>query len=361
MFKKYGLPMLLSSLALLLPIPVGLMLWDRLPPSAPIHMTADGTANGLGSKGLVVFLLPLILLAVHLLCLFITLCDKKQKEQSPKVFTLVLWIMPLLSISTTAIIYALSMGWDIDIAHMVLIMTGLMFILIGNYLPKCKQNRTIGIKIKWTFESEANWNATHRMAGKLWVAGGLLMLFCILLPPDIAFWTMPVLLTILVMVPFAYSYLYHRRHKDGPVCKVQTTKTEKRAAVIGSILGILILIGSIILCFTGDIDLQAGPTALTIKASYWQDLTVEYDRIDQIELHEEGIPGIRVYGFGTPRLLMGSFRNESFGNYTRYTYTKAKACIVLTVDDQILVIGCKDNDSTRELYEHLSKRWEDDR
>ncbi len=360
MFKKNRLPLLLSSLVILLPIPIGLMLWDDLPASMPIHWTAGGAVNGFGNKIFVVFALPLILLCIHLLCLFFTLWDMKNKGQSPKVFALVLWIMPFLSVFTTTITYALSMGWEFDIMHTVLIMMGLMFILIGNYLPKCKQNRTIGIKVKWTFESEENWNATHRMAGKLWVAGGLLILSCIFLPNTIALWVMPVLLAIMVIVPVVYSYSYHKKHKNGaPVSKVQMTKTEKRTSVIGSIFGALILIGALVLCFTGDIDLQVGPTALSVKATYWQDLTIDYDAIDQIELYEEGIPGTRVYGFGTPRLLMGSFRNESFGNYTRYTYTKAKACIVLTVDKHILVVGCKDDNSTYELYDRLLERCTD--
>lgn len=356
MFKKYRLQLLFSSLVLLLPIPIGLILWDRLPSSMPMHITTGSGVDGFGSKGFVIFAIPLIFLAVHLLCLSLTLWDMKKKEQSPKVLVLVLWIMPFLSVFTTAITYALSMGWDVDITHFIYITVGLMFILIGNYLPKCKQNRTIGIKIKWTFESEGNWNATHRMAGKVWVAGGLLMLLCIFLPSSIALWVMPVLLTILVIVPVVYSYSYHKKHEDEPIKKVQATKTEKRVTAIGSILGTLILIGAIILCFTGDIELQTSSDALTIKASYWQDLTLRYEDIDHVGFYEEGIPGVRVYGFGTPRLLMGAFRNDDLGNYTRYTYTKARACIMLTIDDQILVIGCQDDQGTQVLYEQLANK-----
>ena len=59
---------------------------------------------------------------------------------------------------------------------------GLMFAAIGNYFPKCRPNRTVGIRIIWTLGSEENWNATHRFAGKVWVIGGLIMVLAALLP-----------------------------------------------------------------------------------------------------------------------------------------------------------------------------------
>ena len=49
---------------------------------------------------------------------------------------------------------------------------GLLFIVVGNYMPKIRQNSFMGIRVKWTLENEANWNASHRFGGKVWVAGG---------------------------------------------------------------------------------------------------------------------------------------------------------------------------------------------
>lgn len=45
--------------------------------------------------------------------------------------------------------------------------TSLLFIVIGNYLPKIKQNNTIGIRIVWTLQDEENWNATHSFSGRI--------------------------------------------------------------------------------------------------------------------------------------------------------------------------------------------------
>ena len=58
---------------------------------------------------------------------------------------------------------------------------GVMFIGLGYYMPKLKQNYTIGIKVPWTLNSEENWNMTHRMAGKLYVVAGVISIIIALL------------------------------------------------------------------------------------------------------------------------------------------------------------------------------------
>ena len=90
-----------------------------------------------------------------------------------------------------------------------------MFILIGNYLPKCKQNHTIGIKIPWTLNSEENWNATHRFSGKVWVICGILILFSIFLPTNFAAYAMIAVAAVMVALPIIYSYNYYKRQEGS--------------------------------------------------------------------------------------------------------------------------------------------------
>ena len=83
-----------------------------------------------------------------------------------------------------------------------------MFLVIGNYLPKVKQNWYLGIKLPWTYADEENWNKTHRLAGKLWFVGGLLFILNFFLQiRGIELW----LMIVLVLIPVIYSYLYSRK------------------------------------------------------------------------------------------------------------------------------------------------------
>ena len=61
-------------------------------------------------------------------------------------------------------------------------------------------------------------------------------------------------------------------------------------------------------------------------------------------------------GFGSPKLSMGTFSNEEFGLYTRYTYTQCSTAIVIRSGERVLVISAEDAAATRALYEALLEK-----
>ena len=150
------------------------------------------------------------LLAVHWLCAFITARDPKKQNISPKMYTLVLWIAPLISMIVAAIEYPVNLGYQMDITFYMELLLGVLFVIIGNYLPKARQNYTIGIKIPWTLANEENWNRTHRLAGYLWMICGILMIIACLTRLVPAEWLIGLLL-IMVLVPCIYSYWLHAK------------------------------------------------------------------------------------------------------------------------------------------------------
>ena len=84
MIKKNLKTMIITSIIILAPIIVGLMLWDQLPAEMATHFGEDGQPNGWSSKSFTVFGLPLILLAVHWFCVAFTDADPKNKNISNK-------------------------------------------------------------------------------------------------------------------------------------------------------------------------------------------------------------------------------------------------------------------------------------
>lgn len=224
MLKRNKLKIILSSIIVLLPILFGIIYWNDLPDIMAIHWGPNGKADGFSSKAFTVIALPLILLVIHLACVFFTLLDKNQKEQNKKVLAIMFWIVPAISIIANAAIYKNAFGNGFQMKSWISILLGLMFIFIGNYLPKIKQNKTIGIKVFWTLNNEENWNKTHRFSGKLWVLCGVIMLFSIFLPINVILLVFICSLSA-VAIPFAYSYNIYRRHKKEGI--VYKTKTEK--------------------------------------------------------------------------------------------------------------------------------------
>ena len=169
--KENKKKLIISSVLTLLPILFGLFIWDQLPDVMTTHWGADNQPDGWSSKSFAVFGMPVLLLVMHWFCLWITAKDPGQKKQSKKAVGMFFWLMPLVSLISSAVLYGTALGNEINIGTVVFALVGLMFLGIGNYLPKVKQNYTLGVKVSWALNNEENWNATHRFTGKLWVAG----------------------------------------------------------------------------------------------------------------------------------------------------------------------------------------------
>jgi uncharacterized membrane protein len=246
-------------------------------------------------------------------------------------------------------------GYTIKLTSLLFLPLGIMFVVIGNYLHKCKQSYTVGIKLPWTLGSEENWLATHRFGGKVWWVGGVVFMLCSFLPVSFVPLVLVPMILVLAFVPMIYSYVFYRKQlASGGVTKASAKPMmSKSAKWISAIMlvAIFTLVGW--LMFTGDIDYVYGNDSFEIKASFMDDIAVRYEDIDSIELREGDNVGMRTFGFASARLLMGSFQNDEFGAYTRYSYVGAGSCVVLTIGNKILVISGEDVESTTAIYEQL--------
>ena len=208
MIKKNLKTLIITSIVILLPILAGVILWNQLPDPMPSHWNASGEIDGWSSKPFAIFGLPLIMLAAQWLCMLGTAADPKKNNHPEKILHLVLWIIPVLSVVMHTVVYMIALGYGVRMEVIMPVLMGVLFVIIGNYLPKCKQNYTIGIKIPWTLNNEENWNKTHRFAGWLWTACGLLVILTGFIG---GFWLFMIVTLLMVFAPIIYSYLLHRK------------------------------------------------------------------------------------------------------------------------------------------------------
>ncbi len=209
MIKQNKWKLVVTSVTILLPIIVGLVLWNDLPDTIATHWGINNQPDGFSSKTFAVFGLPVILLAIHWVCVFGTKLDPKHQNINPKIFSLVLWICPAISLVMNSVMYVVALGKEVKVGFVAIMLMGILFIIIGNYLPKCRQSYTMGIKLPWTLKSEENWNKTHRMAGILWVIGGVVICVTAVFESIIVFFS---IVAIMVIIPTVYSYIYYRKH-----------------------------------------------------------------------------------------------------------------------------------------------------
>lgn len=208
MVKKHLKILIITSIVSLLPILAGLILWNQLPDQIPTHWNGEGEIDGWSSKPFAVFGLPLILLAAHWLGTFCMLADPKRQNQTGKILQISFWIVPVLSIALSGVTYSSSMGIGVRVEVILPLLLGILFVVLGIYMPKCKQNYTIGLKLPWTLHSEENWNRTHRLAGWLWVGGGLVTMGTAFFG-NVLLGLVPILL--MALIPTVYSYILYRK------------------------------------------------------------------------------------------------------------------------------------------------------
>lgn len=191
----------------------GAFAWGFLPARVPIHWNAAGRVDGWGPSWVNAFLLPAIACLVYLLFLYIPLIDPARRnypafEGSLRAFRLL--IVGFLVLVHLVVVGA-SMGYPVKVDVVIRAAIPLLFVGLGTRLPKLKPNWFFGIRTPWTLANEEVWERTHRVAGAIWVWGGLALVLCAFLPPGVGFPAFVAGIVVLALVPVVYSAVIHPR------------------------------------------------------------------------------------------------------------------------------------------------------
>ncbi|MEC2077559.1 SdpI family protein [Metabacillus fastidiosus] len=210
MKRKVDMTLVTTTLICLLPIVLALVLYNKLPNQIAIHWDAAGTPDNFAAKVVAVWGLPVLMAGIHLFSYLMIQNDPKKDNVSSVLKQLGKWIIPIMSVILVPVTLFKAIGYNIPIQILAPVMVGVIIIVCGNYLPKCKQNYTVGIKLSWTLNSKENWNKTHHMAGYLWIVGGM----CIVIGSFLNMNWIPIILIVIAViagVPFMYSYSLYKK------------------------------------------------------------------------------------------------------------------------------------------------------
>ena len=208
--KKYG-PWLVALL-IIAPFIYGALIFPQLPSRIPTHFNIEGKADAWGGPSSI-FIGPGIMGAVSVFVYILmsnlkTFDPKKYDEANDTLYSnfAVLAVAFLCALSAI-IIFSSTHADEINVGKLILPLVGLSFAGLGWYMPKFKQNYFVGFKLPWTLENETNWNETHKVAGKLWVYGGLFQaVVTFLLPMKFGFICFMLAIAVMVIIPSVFSY-----------------------------------------------------------------------------------------------------------------------------------------------------------
>ena len=208
MRTKWLAPALLAAMWI-----AAVLVYPHLPERVPIHWNLQGEVDDYGSRAMGAFFPPAIATFVYALLMVVPKVDPRKQnidrlgtDYSLLVSAIVLF-MALLQAATSAS----ALGRAVDVTAVVLAGTGGLWIVLGNYLPRVRQNFTVGIRTPWTLTDENVWRETHRVGGRAMVVGGLLAIVAALLPDPARGLVAIVALLGSALVPVVYSYFQWRR------------------------------------------------------------------------------------------------------------------------------------------------------
>jgi uncharacterized membrane protein len=199
-------------LPIILTIVFSIVVYRQLPAVMATHWGANGQANGWTSRPVGAFIIPLIMLALWGIMRGVPTIDPRAANYAkfPETYDFVInGVVTLMAVLHVAVL-GVGLGWTIPMRAVALTIVGLMFMGIGNVLPRARSNWFFGIRTPWTLSSDAVWGRTHRMAGYLMSAAGLACMGAIALP---AAWTAVVVLAATfgaAIGSIAYSYAVWR-------------------------------------------------------------------------------------------------------------------------------------------------------
>lgn len=158
-----------------------LYLYPSLPDTVPIHWGFDGQPDGWGGKSSILFTASLPF-AILLLLAVLPRMDPKGKnfQRFQPVYRIFLILLTVFMcgvswLSELTVYNVLPSGGNL-VNTLVMGGLGLVLLVLGNYMPRIKQNYTFGCRTPWALNDEHNWNRTQRMGGIVFVVMGAVLL-----------------------------------------------------------------------------------------------------------------------------------------------------------------------------------------
>lgn len=179
-----------------------------MPDQLPTHWNFQGQADDYSSKFQAMVMIQGFLVLMNLFLCFMLDNDPKNERQNNFLMTLTKLSMPIMMIVIYVITILAGLGRGVNTSVIISLLMGILFIAIGNYMPKVKRNYTVGIKLPWTLNSDENWRRTHRLGGICFILMGLCFFATPFVKSELIIF---IPIAIVLVLPMIYSYYLYTK------------------------------------------------------------------------------------------------------------------------------------------------------
>jgi uncharacterized membrane protein len=195
------------------------IVYPRLPETIPTHFDMSGQPNGWSSRLFGAWVVPLFLLGMWGLVRVLPAIDPRGSNYAKfgGAFEAIIVSIMLFMLGMHFVVLRASLGYPVAMQRVVPVGVGVLFIVIGNLLPRARPNWFVGIRTPWTLSSDRVWEKTHRLGGRVFVGGGVIITVAAFAS---AKWAQVVLVTVITLCAATvviYSYLEWKREQSASV------------------------------------------------------------------------------------------------------------------------------------------------
>jgi len=202
----------ISGVVVIISVLLALYFYGRLPDPVPSHWNMAGEIDGWLPKPWGVWLFPLMNAGLFILFMLLPVISPKgfRLDNARRAYDIVVFVLITFLAVVQVMVYFGAMGRGPGVDFAVPLMTGILFVILGNYLGKFPKNFFVGIRTPWTLASDEVWNRTHRLGGWCFMLAGLLIAATAFTPST---GIMVAAIVLAAGAPILYSlYLYRKLH-----------------------------------------------------------------------------------------------------------------------------------------------------
>ena len=182
--------LIITGIVCILPILLGIALWNDLPDTMAIHFNFRNEPDGFASKSFVVFGLPVLMAVFQAICCITNDINAHKRGDSKKFEQATKLIIPFVAVVLQIATLGYGSGWNVDRRKVCVFVIGVVFIITGKYMPELDY-----IKNKKVDSEKAR--KINKLVGFETVIMGVLGLITIFLPP------VTTVVWIILLIPYA--------------------------------------------------------------------------------------------------------------------------------------------------------------
>lgn len=189
--------LVITSVVCLLPIIMGIAVWDKLPDTMAIHFNINNVTDSFAPKSLVLLGLPVMMMFFQIFCCVANDINAHKHGRSIKFEMVSKWIVPIMTIVLQTTIIGYGLSWNPDVRKIATFLAGVIFISLGICIPKLDYVKNMELDTQRA-------RKINKFTGISMVIMGVLSLVSIFLPPIFAVvWVILIILYSVVCIVYA--------------------------------------------------------------------------------------------------------------------------------------------------------------